>query len=189
MSARNLFWGRGIACCVAALCASCSMQGTDDLQMWLQQARNTTVPKLEPIPEPVRFVPQPYQGGVALSPFSDEKLSAALRREADERGDDAVLQAEINRPKEPLEAEPLDAIAMVGTLAKGKDLAALVRVGPLLYTVRVGNHLGLDYGRVVRISDSEITLREIVQSDSGEWTERLAHLPLQDAVATEGKKK
>ena len=65
------------------------MQSTDDLQMWLQQARNTTVPKLEPIPEPVRFVPQPYQGGVALSPFSAENLSAALR--AHTHGTDSQL--------------------------------------------------------------------------------------------------
>jgi type IV pilus assembly protein PilP len=179
----------GVACCLAALCASCSVQGPDDLQTWLQQQRNTAAPKLEPVPEPVRFVPQPYQGGVAPSPFSDEKLSAALRREADQRGDNTVLQAELNRPKEPLEAEPLDAIAMVGTLVKGQERAALVRVGALLYTVRVGNYLGPNYGRVVRISDSEITLREIVQSDTGEWTERMTPLPLQEATTTEGNKK
>ena len=56
------------------------------------------------------------------------------------------------------------------------------KVGSLLYQVRVGNHLGQNYGRITRISESEITLREIVQDGTGEWIERQAVLQLQEGI-------
>jgi len=44
----------------------------------------------------------------------------------------------------------------------------------------VGNHLGLNYGRVTRIDETELALREIVQDAAGEWIERPATLQLQE---------
>ena len=44
----------------------------------------------------------------------------------------------------------------------------------------MGNHLGLNYGRVTRISETELALREIVQDAAGEWIERTATLQLQE---------
>ena len=50
----------------------------------------------------------------------------------------------------------------------------------LLYQVRVGNYLGQNYGRITRISETELGLREIVQDAAGEWIERPATLELQE---------
>jgi len=49
-----------------------------------------------------------------------------------------------------------------------------------LYQVRVGEHLGQSYGRVTKITETEVTLREIVQDAAGEWIERVASLQLQE---------
>ena len=57
-------------------------------------------------------------------------------------------------------------------------LVALVKVGGLLYQVRPGQYLGQNYGRVTRISETDVTLREIVQDSGGEWIERPATLKL-----------
>jgi len=57
---------------------------------------------------------------------------------------------------------------------------ALVKVDNLLYQVRVGNHLGQNYGRVTKITETEVSLREIVQDAAGEWIERTATLQLQE---------
>jgi type IV pilus assembly protein PilP len=46
--------------------------------------------------------------------------------------------------------------------------------------VRPGNHLGQNYGRVVRITETELTLREVVQDAMGDWVERSASLQLQE---------
>ncbi|MBU2410502.1 MAG: pilus assembly protein PilP, partial [Gammaproteobacteria bacterium] len=57
---------------------------------------------------------------------------------------------------------------------------ALITVDKLLYQVKVGNHLGLNYGLITRISETELALREIVQDAAGEWVERVATLQLQE---------
>jgi type IV pilus assembly protein PilP len=68
---------------------------------------------------------------------------------------------------------------MVGTLNKKNTLVALLRVDKLLYQAKVGNYVGQNYGRITKISDSEIVLREIAQDASGEWIERKVDLRLQ----------
>ena len=86
----------------------------------------------------------------------------------------------LNRRKEPLEAFPLDSMALVGNLSpKGKSVA-LVKVDNLLYQVKVGSYLGQNYGKVTKVSETEVTLREIVQDAAGEWIERQANLQLQE---------
>ena len=50
----------------------------------------------------------------AVEPFSTQKLTVALKQEA--RQPNSLLAAEINRRKEPLEAYPLDSMAMVGSV-------------------------------------------------------------------------
>ena len=82
--------------------------------------------------------------------------------------------------KEPLEAFPLDAMAMVGSFVQAGQSVAIVRVDNLLYQVRPGAYLGQNYGRVGKIAETEITLREIVQDAVGEWIERPAKLLLQE---------
>ena len=71
---------------------------------------------------------------------------------------------------------------MVGLLESIGKKVALVRVNGLLYQVVEGNHIGQDYGLVTSISESEITLREIVQDAAGEWIERKASLELQEST-------
>ena len=50
----------------------------------------------------------------------------------------------------------------------------------LLYQVKVGNYLGQNYGKVTKIAETEVTIREIVQDGVGEWVERIATLQLQE---------
>ena len=91
-----------------------------------------------------------------------------------------MVAPELDRRKEPLEAFPLDAMTMVGSLNRSGQLVALVKVDSLLHQVRVGNHLGQNYGRVNKISENEVVLREIVQDAAGEWIERNTTLQLQE---------
>jgi len=44
----------------------------------------------------------------------------------------------------------------------------------------VGNYIGQNFGRIVRITDSEIQLKELVQDSDDEWVEREAALQLQE---------
>ena len=91
-----------------------------------------------------------------------------------------LLAPELNRRKEPLEAFPLDAMSMVGSLLKQGQPVALVKVDALLYQVRPGNYLGQNYGRITKVAETEVVLRELVQDAAGEWVERTATLQLQE---------
>lgn len=160
---------------LAALLAGCS-GGEDELRQWMAAERAAAKPNVSAISEPKRFVPEPYRV-VATEPYSASKLVSG----SSVRGQDApLLASEMARRKEPLESFPLDGIAMVGSLTRAGQAVALLRADGGLYDVRVGDHVGQNYGRVMRITESDITLREIVQDAVGEWTQRTTTLQLQE---------
>ena len=171
-----------LALVLTALLSACGQSSQEDIRLWMTEQRNSVSPKVEPIPEPTRFVPQAYGSESAISPFSPEKLFVALRSESASGAGSALVQAELKRRKEPLELIPLDSMTMVGLLDRGGRRVALVRVDKLLYQVGVGQYLGQNYGRITRIDDHEVTLREVVQDAAGDWVERLATLQLQEEV-------
>jgi type IV pilus assembly protein PilP len=165
----------------ALLLVGCGAAQEDELRQWMTQQRSTVKPQIEPIAEPVRFEPQAYDSAAAVSPFSPDNLARLLNAAAtSSAAPSPLLRAELNRRREVLEDTPLDTISMVGLLDKRGQKVGLVRVGGLLYQVRVGNYMGQNYGRITRISETEITLREIVQDAAGEWIERPASLLLQE---------
>lgn len=155
--------------------------GHEDLRQWMTEQRSQMRPNVTPLSEPKKYVPQDYVESAAADPFGNERLTQALRRESGVKGSDAsLITPELNRRKEPLEAFPLDAMTMVGSLDRGGKRVALLRVDKLLYQVRVGEHLGQNYGRVTKITEGDVVLREIVQDAAGEWIERNSELQLQE---------
>ena len=173
---------RASACAALILVlAACTSSGEEELQQWMTDQRAQTRPKVQPIPEPKKFTPQPYTQESATDPFSNQKLTQALKRDSTQVSANAALIApELTRRKEPLEGFPLDSMSMVGSLVKQGQPVALVRVDNLLYQVRPGNYLGQNYGRITKVGETEVSLREIVQDAGGEWIERTAKLQLQE---------
>ncbi|PRD66895.1 pilus assembly protein PilP [Malikia granosa] len=170
----------GSALGLVLLLAACGQTAQDEIRQWMAEQRQAVSPQVEPIPEPTRFVPQAYGSESVLPPFSAEKLFVALRSESASGAGSALIRAELNRRKEPLEFIPLDAMSMVGLLDRRGRRVALVRVDKLLYQVGVGQYLGQNFGRVMKISEHEIALREIVQDAAGDWVERPVTLQLQE---------
>jgi type IV pilus assembly protein PilP len=162
-----------------AVLAGCSAEH-EELQQWMDQQRREAKPNVAPLQPPKKFDPEPYAMAQAVEPFSNQKLSVALKQEA--RQPNSLLAAELNRRKEPLESYPLDSMSMVGSVAKQGQPFALLRVDNLLYQVKVGDYLGQNYGRITKIAETEIELREIVQDAAGEWIQRPATLQLQERV-------
>ena len=157
----------------------CDSSDHDELQQWMSAERNATRPKISPLQQPTKFTPQTYGQEGSIEPFSNQKLVQALKRDSSQATSNAALiTPELSRRKEPLEAMPLDAVAMVGSLTKSGRPVALVRVDNLIYQVRVGNYLGQNYGRITAVTEASVVLREIVQDAAGEWTERPATLQL-----------
>jgi len=163
--------------------AGCDFGDKDDLRLWMSQLRETTRPHVQPISEPIQFYPQDYTSINGVVPFDPLKLTQALRRESSQNtGSAELITPELNRRKEPLEAYPLDAMTMVGSLNKEGMPTALLNVDGLLYQVQLGNYLGQNYGKIIGITETNIQLREIAQDSMGDWEERMTTLELQEAA-------
>jgi len=166
---------------MSMLLAACGPTGHDDLQAWMATQKAEQKPQIQPISAPKKFTPERYTQQSVTDPFSSLKLTQALKRESAQSTSNAALIApELSRRKEPLESYPLDVISMVGTLVKQGSPVALVRVDNLLYQVRPGNYLGQNYGRIMKVAETELVMREIVQGAAGEWIERPVTLQLQE---------
>lgn len=170
-----------MAVVVVSALAGCGASSEDELRQWMAEQKGQTRPRVTPIPEPKQFKPEPYAQAGVVDPFSKDKLAQALKRETSQSAaSGALIAPELARRKESLEAFPLDTMTMVGSLLKEGKPVALVKADNLLYQVRPGNYLGQNYGRITKITETEVTLREIVQDAVGEWVERPATLQLQE---------
>jgi type IV pilus assembly protein PilP len=167
---------------LGALLAVVSMQGCvdeqDELQQWMAQQKREVKPNVEPLSPPKKFIPQGYVALGGVEPFSMQKLTVAINRET--RQPNSLLASEINRRKEALEAYPVDSMSMVGSVVKSGRPYALLRVDNLLYQVKAGDYLGQNYGKITKISETDVAFREIVQDAAGEWVERMSALQLQE---------
>jgi type IV pilus assembly protein PilP len=175
MSSPGMKWMASVTLGVAL--AGCAADN-EELQGWMDQQRREVRPSVTPLTPPKKFDPAPYASLQAVEPFSNQKLSVALKQEA--KQPNSALAAELNRRKEPLEFYTLDGMNMVGSVTKQGRQFALLRVDNLLYQVKVGDYLGQNYGKILKITETEIALREIVQDAAGEWIERPSTLQLQE---------
>ena len=177
MTARLRFTGIAILLASAFVLSACGVD-QDELQQWMEQEKREVKPSVEPMTAPKKFNPEPYAALGAVEPFSTQKLTVALKQEA--RQPNSLLASEINRRKEPLEAYPVDSMSMVGSVTRGGRPYALLRVDNLLYQVKQGDYLGQNYGKITKISETDVAYREIVQDAAGEWIERNSALQLQE---------
>jgi type IV pilus assembly protein PilP len=151
-----------------------------ELQAWMDQQRREVKPSVLPLAAPKKFEAVPYANGQSVDPFSNQKLAVAIK--AENKQPNSAFAAELNRRKDPLESFPLDSMSMVGSVTRSGKPVALLRVDGLLYQVKPGDYLGQNYGKILRITETEVALREIVQDAAGEWIERNSTLQLQEKV-------
>ncbi|MGA2549909.1 MAG: pilus assembly protein PilP [Burkholderiaceae bacterium] len=164
---------------VCLLLASCG-SSTDEVRDWMAQVKKEIHPIATKLPEPKTYEAFVYADKNDVDPFDPAKITNVLRKLAAKSTNG--LAPDVNRRKEPLEAFPLDNIAMVGTLERPGLHYALLRAEGIVYQIKVGNYVGQNFGVVTKISDSQVTLKEVVQDASGEWVERISTLQLQEST-------
>ena len=86
--------------------------------------------------------------------FRPERIDVAAQRNLSQTVSNSRIDKERDRPKEPLEAFPLESIQMMGTITQNKETFALVKAGPNLYRVRKGNYMGQNFGVITGIDES-----------------------------------
>ena len=153
--------------------AACSGGDGDDLDSFIKNSAKGMQPRIKPLPEVKPYLALQYNADGKLGdPFHPRKASTKS----------GSLQPNMNRPKEPMEAYPLESIKYVGLLSKTKlTYALLLTPDNGVQQVKLGNYVGQNFGMITKITDSEVELKEIVQDElSGDWIERVSNLPLQE---------
>jgi type IV pilus assembly protein PilP len=167
-----------VLACVGALVA-CGGDEHSDLKRELNEMTKDLRGRVDPLPQVRPYEPVPYQAENEVDPFRPDRIevAAAAKPGAGQSG----VKPDLDRPKEPLEAFPLESIQMVGSLTQGRETFGLVKAGPNLYRVKKGNYMGQNFGVITGIDEAQISLKELIQEGSGEWVERSSSLQLQEA--------
>jgi type IV pilus assembly protein PilP len=177
---KNAIALRAAAIAAALLLVACTGEEFGDLKAELNEKSKDFRGRVDALPQVKPYEPVPYTAEAMIDPFRPDRIDVAGAPRAP-RSDVSKLSPDLNRPKEPLEAFPLESLQMLGTISQNRETFALVKAGPNLYRVRKGNYLGLNFGVVTGIDEVQINLKELVQDGQGEWVERASALQLLEA--------
>lgn len=155
--------------------AGCSGGEHEDLREFTKNAHADRKPRIEPLPEVKPQEVFAYNPAQLTDPFAPQNIRPARAK----AGGSGEVRPDMNRRKEPLEEFPLDALKMVGTLARGKQTWVVIQAPDgTVHRSTIGDHMGQNFGMVTKITDEKIDLIELVQGPSGDWIEREANLAL-----------
>ncbi|MDH2917519.1 MAG: pilus assembly protein PilP [Gallionella sp.] len=156
------------------LLTGCGGEEFQDLRDFVKNAGADMRGKVEPPPDIKPYEPFAYDNSTSLpDPFKPRKQDT---RSSNRSGQN---QPDLNRPKEELEDFPLESLKMIGYLNQHNVSHALIRSSEgKIYRIKTGNYMGLNFGQVSSVSETEIKIKEMVQDSAGDWTERESSLQL-----------
>lgn len=183
MTARNKplhSLGRALLSTALALAITGCSSDLSDLGQFVEQAKSAKRRPLPKLPELKPHETFTYRDAGLRDPFQVISFNQAQPGSEQQRST-SKLRPDEARPKEPLEAFPLDSLRMVGVLEQQGATWALVRATDgTIHRVRTGNYVGQNYGKITDISENEVDLVEIVPDGLGGYVERHAALALSE---------
>lgn len=168
--------------CIASLSGmlvACSGEPTSDLEEYVQITKRQQKSSIEPLPEFKPYESFAYQAADLRDPFTAPTFSQAIPKGPITSNNG--IKPDFDRPSEPLEEFPLDSLRMVGTLEQSEDHWALINdTDGTIHRVQPGNHAGQNHGKIIRITEYEVELTEIVPDGIGGWIERQASIAISE---------
>lgn len=140
----------------------------DAVNQQMAEIRNQPPLPIEPAPI---FIPVPlfnYAAHQLKSPFMPSSLAAELKIMAGKR-----VYPNFNRQPQPLESYALESLNMKGSMRGKSNTIALIQTPDAqIERVQVGSYLGMNQGRIIKISPTQIDLVEIVPDGREGYVER-----------------
>ena len=166
-----------IAVGILALLAGCSANDNADLHGKLSLIKAKPAGKIPPLPVFVPYETFMYGAQTEQDPFKGFE-GDKVDENIEDMSDDSPLRG---RNLETLEQYPLDTLRYVGQLTKdGNEWAIITSPDMIVHRVKMGNHLGSNYGEIVEILEDKIMINEMIPDELGGWIEREAALSLME---------
>lgn len=147
-----------------------------DLQFFVNDVKSRPGAEVEPVPTFEPYEAFVYSAASMRSPFDiplviDSEGNTVLSQD---------VEPDFERQREPLENQSLSELAMVGMLTRNGVFEALLEDAfGEVHRVSVGNYIGRNHGLIEYISNTQMSIKEIVPSGNGGWVERPQTLTLQ----------
>jgi type IV pilus assembly protein PilP len=160
------------------LLAGCVGGDNQDLRNWIAEVQSRPATPIEPLPEVRPYEAYIYSAAHLRSPFVSARPEAIGELGSLEQCDSKV-RPDPNRVREELEDYSLQSLKMVGSMSQdGQDWALIRQDSGSIHRVQVGNHLGLNHGKITSISEQNLQLMEIVPNGQGCWEARPMQLEI-----------
>ncbi len=135
------------------------------------------IPKL---PEVKPYEAVPYEVEGILDPFKVAKIEPESKYKNAGKGGAFQPDFEARELRNSLlEKYPLESLKMIGYMNVNRQPLAVIQVQDKVKQIKVGEYMGLDFGMVTKITETEVQLRELIEDSAGDWSERKSSLYLQ----------
>jgi len=152
--------------------SACFDAGDQDLRQWVDEVKARPATGIEPLPEIRPYEAFIYSAEHLRSPFQSARPEAIGELGSLESCGSNV-RPDPNRVREELEDFALQSLQMVGSMSQeGVTWALIKQDSGSIHRVQIGNHLGLNHGQIVNISEQNLQLMETVPNGQGCWEAR-----------------
>jgi type IV pilus assembly protein PilP len=159
----------------ALLLASCAGNDHRDLEQFVAESGDSLRGRIPAVPQVKSPEALTYQAFDRSDPFKPDRMRPP------QAGQTGTAWVPPER-REALEAYPLDALHMVGSMQReGRRWALIKAPDNTVYTIARGNRIGQNFGAVALVTEGSITLSEHIQDGGGLWIERTTSLQLQES--------
>ena len=171
-------WVTLVALCT--LLGACSDPGQEDLRHWMAENSQNLRGNIPRLPEVKAYEPVAYQAEAVLDPFQPGKIEPDSKtKQAGGKGGAFQPDFEAREIRNSvLEKYPLESLRMIGYLNINTQPMVVIQVDNKIKQAKVGDYLGQDFGLVIKVSETEVQVRELIQDSAGDWGERKISLLL-----------
>lgn len=155
----------------------CSGDDLGDLRTYVEDVKTKNPGKIKPLPEVTPLEGFRY-GAVELKDPFKQTFTSQLANAAKGSG---IQGPDLNRKRQALENHPLDSLNFMGSMKRGGEQWAIIK-SPSGELVRVqpGDYMGQNFGKIIKIMENGLELREMISDGLGGWEERLTKVGLSE---------
>ncbi|PCJ32433.1 MAG: pilus assembly protein PilP [Gammaproteobacteria bacterium] len=147
-------------------------QEKEDLAEHVAKVQSQKMAGIQGLPTIKAYEKFLYSAAELRNPFIKTVVNLPAVIEDEKEVFDNGIHPDKTRLKEILETYELSSLQLVGTLQQ-EYMWALVRAPEgVIHRVKIGDYMGLNEGQILAVSDTEITLKEIVSDGESGYIER-----------------